>query len=164
MSMVDLAVLKERCREDLERTQSLLKAAPVSSSVRAADSTQAASRPLSQPISSSSPVVSMPISPVNSHRSAQRNVTFQGDEPPLAVTTFNGQPFRRLRGSPSPSPGSVVDRRLATIYLRAFTESNIPLDIHLAKLANCSSHYGWREADRVCHLKTSLEGPAATIL
>jgi predicted aspartyl protease len=38
------------------------------------------------------------------------------------------------------------------------------LETHLARLRNCSAYYGWSEADRVCHLKASLEGNAASLL
>jgi hypothetical protein len=56
-----------------------------------------------------------------------------------------------------------VDRRLATIRLPSF-DGSTPLDTHLARLQNCSVFYGWTAADRLCHLKASLDGNAASIL
>jgi len=65
-------------------------------------------------------------------------------------------------------PASTMDpsasRKASTIRLGAFDGMNIPLETHLAKLNNCSAYYGWSSADRVCHLKASLEGAAATLL
>ena len=55
-------------------------------------------------------------------------------------------------------------KKASTIRLGVFDGANIPLETHLAKLRNCSSYYGWTSADRVCHLKASLEGAAATLL
>jgi hypothetical protein len=57
-----------------------------------------------------------------------------------------------------------VERRSSTIKLGAFTGSNVPLETHLAKLCNCSDYYGWSAVDRLCHLKASLEGNAASLL
>jgi hypothetical protein len=76
---------------------------------------------------------------------------------------------RRRDMSPMDSKSPVrlvasVERRSATIKLGVFTGTNIPLETHLAKLRNCADYYGWTEADRVCHLKASLEGNAAAIL
>jgi hypothetical protein len=51
-------------------------------------------------------------------------------------------------------------RKASTIRLSAF----IPLETHLAERNNCSIYYGWCAADSVCHVKTSLEGAAATLL
>ena len=55
-------------------------------------------------------------------------------------------------------------RKASTIRLGAFDGMNIPLETHLAKLNNCSAYYNWTSSDRVCHLKASLEGAAATLL
>ena len=57
-----------------------------------------------------------------------------------------------------------TDRRSATIRLGTFNGTNVPLETHLAKLKNCGQYYGWSELDRVCHLKASLEGNAASLL
>ena len=57
-----------------------------------------------------------------------------------------------------------MDRRPATIRLGTFNGTNVPLETHLAKLKNCGQYYGWSERDRVCHLKASLEGNAASLL
>ncbi len=51
-----------------------------------------------------------------------------------------------------------------TIKLGSFTGTNLPLATHLAKLDNCAAYYGWNEEERVCHLKASLDGNAATLL
>jgi hypothetical protein len=78
------------------------------------------------------------------------------------------------RAAPPPSPSSTsqkdvqpvtsrAERRPATIKLGAF-DGSTPLVTHLAKLKNCSEFYGWSSTDRVCQLKASLEGSAATIL
>ena len=55
-------------------------------------------------------------------------------------------------------------KKTSTIRLNAFDGMNIPLETHLAKLNNCSRYYNWTAADRVCHLKASLEGAAASLL
>jgi hypothetical protein len=57
-----------------------------------------------------------------------------------------------------------VERKSATIKLGLFTGSNVPLATHLAKLDNCATYYGWHEEERVCHLKASLDGNAASLL
>ena len=78
------------------------------------------------------------------------------------------------RAAPPSSPSSTsqkdvqpvtsrVERRPATIKLGAF-DGSTPLETHLAKLRNCSEFCGWSSTNRVCHLKASLEGSAATIL
>ena len=78
------------------------------------------------------------------------------------------------RATPPPSSSSTsqkdvqsatsrFERRPATIMLGAF-DGSTPVETHLAKLRNCSEFYGWSSTDRVCHLKASLEGSAATIL
>jgi hypothetical protein len=46
----------------------------------------------------------------------------------------------------------------------SLTGCNVPLATHLAKLRNCAEYYGWSETERVCHLKASLEGTAASLL
>lgn len=63
-----------------------------------------------------------------------------------------------------PASLSSTVRKSATIKLGNFDGSNVPLETHLAKLTNCSNYYSWSPEDRVCHLKASLEGPAATLL
>ena len=75
---------------------------------------------------------------------------------------------RSSRASPAAAATAAVssrsDRKSATIKLSAFTGTNVPLETHLAKLRNCAEYYGWNSADVSCHLKASLEGPAATLL
>jgi hypothetical protein len=70
---------------------------------------------------------------------------------------------RRLDSSPSRETQQ-VGRRSATIKLGTFDGRNVPLETHLAKLRNCAEYYGWSEADRVAHLKASLDGSASTLL
>lgn len=69
-----------------------------------------------------------------------------------------------MMSTPMPSDRSFASRKASTIRLGAFDGTNLPLETHLAKLSNCSTYYGWSAADRVCHLKASLEGAAATLL
>jgi hypothetical protein len=76
-------------------------------------------------------------------------------------------PSTRGRGVQLPperrrSPSSV--RRLATIKLDSFDGNSVPLSTHLAKLDNCSHYYGWSSTERLCHLKASLTGDAASLL
>jgi hypothetical protein len=67
---------------------------------------------------------------------------------------------------PKSSSRSVMqsDRKPATIKLGTYTGSNMPLETHLAKLRNCNQYYGWSATDRLCHLKSSLESTASTLL
>jgi hypothetical protein len=85
--------------------------------------------------------------------------------PPLSVKSSHRSesPSRRV-SSPSTAPGPQLERRSTTIRLGAFNGTNVPLETHLAKLRNCAAYYGWSETDRVCHLKASLEGNAASLL
>jgi len=48
-------------------------------------------------------------------------------------------------------------RKASPIQLGAFDRMTIPLETHLAQLNNYVEYYGWTSADRVCHLKASLE-------
>jgi hypothetical protein len=60
--------------------------------------------------------------------------------------------------------GPQLEGRLTTVRLGAFDGTHVPLETYLAKLKNCAAYYGWSEIDRVCHLKASLEGNAASFL
>ncbi|HSN23793.1 MAG TPA: zinc finger CCHC domain-containing protein [Methylomicrobium sp.] len=55
-------------------------------------------------------------------------------------------------------------RRAPTIQLGSYDGTKIPLATHLARLENCSRYYGWNSDDRLCHLRASLDGIAASIL
>ena len=50
-----------------------------------------------------------------------------------------------------------------TIKLSSF-DGTTPLESHLAKFENCSEYYSWTEKERLCHLKSSLDGQAAQVL
>lgn len=53
--------------------------------------------------------------------------------------------------------------RAGTLTLRPFSGSTY-LSTHLAKFRNCASYHNWDSLARVCQLKGSLVGPAATLL
>ena len=50
-----------------------------------------------------------------------------------------------------------------TIKLPSF-DGSTPLESHIAKFENCSDYYGWSAKERLCHLKSSLDGVAAQVL
>ena len=50
-----------------------------------------------------------------------------------------------------------------TIKLDRFC-GDTPIRAHLAKFENCAFYYSWSARDRLCHLKASLDGPAAQVL
>jgi hypothetical protein len=55
------------------------------------------------------------------------------------------------------------NRFLPTIKLDKFC-GDTPIRTHLAKFENCAFYYSWSSRDRLCHLKASLDGPAAQVL
>jgi hypothetical protein len=55
------------------------------------------------------------------------------------------------------------NRVLPTIKLDKFC-GDTPIRTHLAKFENCAFYYSWSPRDRLCHLKASLDGPAAQVL
>lgn len=66
--------------------------------------------------------------------------------------------------SPSPVLRARPQSRSNTIRLGSFSGHGTSLSTHLAKLDNCTRYYGWDEMERVCHLRASLDGVAATVL
>jgi len=60
-------------------------------------------------------------------------------------------------------PKSESRRVQPTIKLCSY-DGSTPLESHIAKLSNCAKYYSWNSQEKVCHLKNSLEGPAAQIL
>jgi hypothetical protein len=95
---------------------------------------------------------------------ASRRGQVAGRSPSARAPSPESCSSSRRVSSPSTAPGPQLERRSTTIRLGAFNGTNVPLETHLAKLRNCSAYYGWSEADRVCHLKASLEGNAASLL
>jgi hypothetical protein len=97
--------------------------------------------------------------------SVRRRETVLQMEPPEADgMMFDGMTSTPVVRDRSSALNQSVSRKASTICLGAFNGTSIPLETHLAKLNNCSIHYGWSAADRVFHLKASLEGAAATLL
>jgi len=90
------------------------------------------------------------------------DIEHQSEEAPVL------SPIRPRESTPEPDrrlePTAADVKKSSTIRLGAFDGNNMPLETHLAKLRNCAAYYGWSAADRVCHLKASLEGAAATLL
>jgi hypothetical protein len=134
--------------------------------VAAARSPVGAGAPSPSSASSMSPPSSVPPSSVPSPASHRVS-----DGAPLAVVEAPAVAVRSLDDTRAPSPESCSSsrrvsspRRAATIRLGAFDGTSVPLETHLARMRNCSAYYGWSEADRVCHLKASLEGNAASLL
>jgi hypothetical protein len=134
--------------------------------VAAARSPAGAGAPSPSSASSMSPPSSVPPSSVPSPASHRVS-----DGAPLAVVEAPAVAVRSLDSARAPSPESCSSsrrvsspRRAATIRLGAFDGTSVPLETHLARMRNCSAYYGWSEADRVCHLKASLEGNAASLL
>jgi hypothetical protein len=84
------------------------------------------------------------------------------DESSFAVAQLPSLPPSNRMSSPG--RWRELERRSATIKLGSFTGTNVPLATHLAKLQNCAAYYGWSAPERVCHLKASLEGNAASLL
>jgi hypothetical protein len=172
MSMADMSAILEETRQGLERASALFEA--TRKSAERLKSTVA-----DAPTASSTPVVSRRNPSAERHQPPLRKVAFReggpetsASRPSLVLDTppdrlpEAGQPLLPSRSvSPSLSSRDPGDRRRgAAVKLGTFTGTNIPLEVHLAKLANCSQYYGWTEVDRLSHLKGSLEGPAATIL
>jgi len=54
-------------------------------------------------------------------------------------------------------------RVLPTIKLGTYNGSTC-LKTFLAKFENYSDYYDWNDAERLCHLRASLEGPAGQVL
>ena len=67
------------------------------------------------------------------------------------------------KAEPKAEPKSESRRVQPTIKLCSYDGSS-PLESHIAKLNNCAKYYSWNSQEKVCHLKNSLEGPAAQIL
>ena len=83
--------------------------------------------------------------------------------PGIGQSEFSGRSTSFGRGRPVTETMDQL-RKASTIQLGVFDGMSIPLETHLAKLNNCSDFCGWTSSDRVCHLKASLVGAAATLL
>jgi len=77
---------------------------------------------------------------------------------PRCRSTPDDASSRRHGGEEGPSR-----RVLPTIKLGTYNGSTC-LKTFLAKFENCSDYYDWNDAERLCHLRASLEGPAGQVL
>ena len=98
---------------------------------------------------------------------------------PTAVVTRGAEPVNSRRVVVSESAKNIIgatggqnhDESSAsgrskvppTIKLSSFDGSS-PLASHLAKFENCSGYYQWNARERLCHLKSSLDGQAGQVL
>jgi hypothetical protein len=91
--------------------------------------------------------------------SPERNASSDDGEAPMDQSVESSR-----AASPKREKRLRMEHWSMTIRLGAFSGCNVPLATHLAKLRNCAAYYGWSETERVCHLKASLEGTAASLL
>jgi hypothetical protein len=110
---------------------------------------------------SSTPKVSRRDTSVERHQSPSK-VSFRergqetaADRPSFGLDALPDQ--RSEAGRPPSLSSHYTGDRGAAVKLGNFTGTNMPLEVHLEKLANCSEYYGWSEVDRLSQLKGSLE-------
>ncbi len=118
------------------------------------------------PRGSAPPVTRKRASAVVSRSASVGNASMRASSPDGFESALSPLEQSVVEAARSPSPVSRVrsQHRSNTIRLGSFSGVGMSLSTHLAKLDNCAQYYGWNEMERVCHLKSSLEGAAGTVL